>query len=192
LIETYIQMKRDRMKDNDLVRECLKGNVEFYRHLMDRYRDYVMAVALNVLMNYEDAQDVCQEAFLKAYRNLDKFDLQKNFKNWFYSLLYNCCLDHLRQRKRFFNMLGKFRTETRIDDVPESPNPAFSQWEEFKLLRHLSPRERITIYLWSQEGYTGPEIASVLGCSHKTAHVYLYKAREKLKALLKEKKNGKL
>ncbi len=190
MIETYIQMKRDKMKDNDLVRECLKGNVEVYRHLMDRYRDYVMAVALNILMNYEDALDVCQEAFLKAYRNLDKFDLQKNFKNWFYSLVYNCCLDHLRQRKRFFKMLGKFRIETRTDDFSESPNPAFSQWEGFRLLSHLSPRERITIYLWSQEGYTGSEIASVLGCSHKTAHVYLYRAREKLKALLKEKKNG--
>jgi DNA-directed RNA polymerase specialized sigma24 family protein len=185
-------MKRDEMDDNDLVRECLQGNLESYRHLMDRYGDYVMAVALNILMNYEDAQDACQEAFLKAFRNLEKFDLQKSFKNWFYSLFYNSCLDHLRKRKRFFNMLGKFRIEAGTGDFLGSPNPASPQWQEFKLLQKLSPKERITIYLWSQEGYTGSEIASVLGCSHKTAHVYLYKAREKLKALLKEKRNGKL
>ncbi len=89
-------------------------------------------------------------------------------------------------------MLGKFRVERTTSEVFPSPNSAFPQKEQFKLLHHLSPRERLSIYLWSQEGYTGSEIASVLGCSHKTAHVYLYKAREKLKALLKEKKNGKL
>ncbi len=180
------------MNDNDLVRECLKSNVESYHDLMDRYRDYAMAVALNILMNYEDAQDVCQEAFLKAFRSLDKFDLQKSFKNWFYSVLYNCCLDHLRKRRRLFNMLSKFRMETRTSGVHGSANPASLRWVEFKLLHHLSSKERISIYLWSQEGYSGSDIASVLGCSHKTAHVYLYKAREKLKALLKEKKNGKL
>jgi RNA polymerase sigma-70 factor (ECF subfamily) len=178
------------MDDKDLVRECLQGNMESYHDLMDRYRETVMAIALNILMNYEDAQDVCQEAFLKAFRNLEKFDLQKNFKSWFYSLLYNSCLDHMRKRKRFFNMLGKFRKESHTSGVLASANSPSPQWEEFKLLHHLLPKERLSIYLWSQEGYTGSEIASVLGCSHKTAHVYLYKAREKLKALLKEKKNG--
>ncbi len=180
------------MNDNDLVRGCLQGKMESYRELMDRYQDYAMAVALNTLMDYEDAQDVCQEAFLKAFRNLVKFDLQKSFKNWFYAVLINQCLDNLRKRKRFFNMLNKFRMETRTSDVHGSENPGSPRWLEFELLHHLSPKERISIYLWSQEGYSGSEIASALGCSHKTAYVYLYKAREKLKALLKEKKNGKL
>jgi len=183
-------MKDDLMSEKDLVRECLQGNKESYQELMDKYQDYAMAVALNILMNFEDAQDACQEVFLKAFQKLNKFDFEKSFKNWFYAILCNHCLDCLRKRKRLSHMLSKFRKETKIaDDVPQSENPSFDYWAEFRLLRHLSPRERITIYLWSQEGYTGSEIASVLGCSHKTAHVHIYKARKKLKALFKEKKN---
>lgn len=180
------------MSDIDLVIDCLRGNVESYRELMVKYKKYAMAVALNILMNHEDAQDVCQDTFLKAFQNLSKFDLQKNFKNWFYALLYHKCLDHLRKRQRFFSMLTKLRTEKQTDNLFRPGASASSLPTEFKLLNHLSPKERISLYLWSQEGYSGSEIASVLGCSRKTAHVYLYKARTKLKALLKEKKNGKL
>jgi len=162
--------------------------MESYRELMIKYKDYAMAVALNVLTNYEDAQDVCQEAFFKAFQNLAQFDLQKNFKNWFYALLFHKCLDHLRKQKRFAGMLGKFRKETSIENSLQPENEAFSHSTELQLLNRLNPKERISLYLWSQEGYSGPEIASVLGCSSKTAHVYLYKARTKLKALLREKK----
>lgn len=180
------------MNDSDLVKNCLQGNVESYRELMNRYQSYAMAVALNILMNYEDAQDVCQEAFLKAFQNLAKFDLQKSFKNWLYALLYHRCLDYLRRRKSFFQMLSRLRIEKQADDALRSGVPVSSYSEEFRLLNHLGPKERISLYLWSQEGYSGSEIASVLECSVKTAHVHLYKARTKLKALLRERKNGKL
>jgi DNA-directed RNA polymerase specialized sigma24 family protein len=76
--------------------------------------------------------------------------------------------------------------------IPQPGNPAPDYLLESKLLQRLKPKERISIYLWSQEGCSGAEIASVLGCSLKTAHVHLYRARIKLKALLKENKNGKL
>jgi len=185
-------MINDLMSDNDLVKECLQGNVGSYHELMERYKGYAMAVALNILMNYEDAQDVCQEAFLKAFQNLTKFNPQTSFKNWFYTLVYHHSLDHLRRRKRFFNMLIKLRKKMQTDNDVQSGIPASSYGVEFKLLNQLSPRERISLYLWSQEGYSGSELASVLRCSHKTAYVHLYKARTKLKALLKEKRNGKL
>lgn len=180
------------MSDNNLVKECLQGNRESFRELMYKYQNYAMAVALNILMNFDDAQDVCQEAFLKAFRSLSKFDMNKSFKNWFYALLCNRCLDHLRKRNRFFNMIRRFQTDIRTDGTDQPENHASFLQVEFELLQCLSPKERISIYLWSQEGYSGSEIASVLGCSDKTAYVHLYKARKKLKVLLKEKKNGKV
>ena len=185
-------MISDSMKDNDLIENCLRGNAESYRELMIKYKDYAMAVALNVLMNYEDAQDACQEAFLKAFQNLSRFDLRRSFKNWFYALLFHKCLDHLRKRKRFTSMISKFRREIPTENAVQPETLASSHSIEFKLLNRLSPKERISLYLWSQEGYSGSEIASVLGCSRKTAHVHLYKARTKLKALLRETNDGKL
>ena len=180
------------MNDNDLIKDCLRGNMESYRELMIKYKDYAMAVALNVLTNYEDAQDACQEAFLNAFQNLARFDLRQSFKNWFYALLFHRCLDHLRKRKRFTNMLVKFRKENRTVNNILQKAQASVHSVEFTILKRLSPKERISLYLWSQEGYSGSEIASVLGCSAKTVHVYLYKARKKLKALLREKNDGKM
>ncbi len=89
-------------------------------------------------------------------------------------------------------MLSKFRKELPAENAVQPETQSSSHSIEFKLLNRLNPRERISLYLWSQEGYSGSEIASVLGCSYKTAYVYLYKARTKLKALLREKNNGTL
>jgi len=171
------------MDDQELVRECLKGRTSAYRELVDRYRNYAMAVALNMLMNRQDAEDACQEAFFKAYRNLARFDTGQSFKSWFYALLYRHCLDQLRKRKRFRLFLGRFRDEQPLA-VEDDPTPA-APFDTAHLSR-LGPKERLALHLWSREGASGAEIASVLGCSARTAHVHLFRARVKLKNLIKE------
>jgi len=179
-------MKDGPMTDNALVRRCLEGNMESYRTLMDRYREQAMALALNILANYQDAQDACQEAFLKAFQNLDRFDLERNFKNWFYALLSHVCLDQVRKRNRFRHFIGRLRGQDRLTESVSAPNPGVPTYQAMGLLSRLRPKERTAIYLWSQEGYSGAEIAAVLGCSPKTAHVHLFRARARLKAILKE------
>jgi RNA polymerase sigma-70 factor (ECF subfamily) len=183
-------MKDGPMTDNELVRSSLKGNMESYRTLMNRYREQAMALALNILANYQDAEDACQEAFLKAFQNLGGFDLERNFKSWFYTLLSHLCLDQIRKRSRFHHFIGRFQSQDRVTAaVPAASNPSLPPYLELKLLSRLRPKERTAIFLWSQEGYSGAEIAAVLGCSQKTAHVHLFRARTRLKAILKEEKN---
>jgi RNA polymerase sigma-70 factor (ECF subfamily) len=149
-------------------------------------------VALNILLNYEDAEDACQEAFLKAYRNLRSFDLEKNFKSWFSTMLCNHCLDQIRKKRHFRVLINRVKNEQRTTAPLRLTGLAPDSRSEFRLLHYLKPRERTALVLWSQEGYAGDEIASVLGCSVKTAYVHLHKARKKLKALLRENENGKL
>ncbi len=180
------------MSDSELVKTCLEGDKGSYLILMDRYKASAMAVAMNILVNREDAEDVCQEAFFKALQNLDRFDQQKSFRNWFYALLCNLCLDQIRKKRSFYHFLRKFRSEQPQPGLPRANDPGPDPLLKRNLLRHLSPKERTAMYLWAQEGYTGAEIASVLECSPKTAHVYLYKARRKLKDWLKENKNVRL
>ncbi|MGB8951438.1 MAG: RNA polymerase sigma factor [Candidatus Aminicenantales bacterium] len=180
------------MTEIELVKSCLEGNVESYRGLMNKYSESAMAVALNILLNYEDAEDACQEAFLRAYQNLKKFDLKKNFKNWFYAILLNLCVDRIRKKKRFHHFLSRLQRKEMERTVIRPVNPAAGPVLETKFLRHLSPRERISLYLWSQEGCSGAEIASILGCSLSTAHVYLFRARTKLRVLMREKENEKM
>jgi RNA polymerase sigma-70 factor (ECF subfamily) len=176
------------MSDRELVEACLSGNEEAYRIIMQRYSGKAMALALNMLRHRQDAEDVCQEVFVKAYHSLDKYDPRLDFKNWFYTVLYRRCLDQMRKRKRYTNFMVKFKNEPLPELEQGIPRPARSVQFNSNVLQDLSPKERMTLILWANEGYSGEEIASVLKCSPSTARVYLFKARKKLKAML-EKEN---
>ena len=177
------------MTDSELVRSSLEGNLESYRAIMERYRQSAMGVAMNILANYQDAEDTCQDAFLRAYQNLEKFDPARSFKNWFYTLVSNLCLDRIRKRRSFRDFLGRYQKEDEAAAVTHPDDPAPREFLEARFLRRLTPRERTSLYLWAQEGYSGADIASVLGCSEKTVHVYLFRARTKIRTLMKEKEN---
>jgi RNA polymerase sigma-70 factor (ECF subfamily) len=180
------------MTDSELVRECLEGRADTFRILMDRYRDHAMAVAVNILMNREDAEDACQEAFLKAYRKLGTFDAGRSYKNWFYALLSNHCLDLARKRTRFKGFLGRLRHEVPGVSTAERRAGRNAEGLDFRYLRPLAPKERTALSLWAQEGYSTAEIAAVLGCSPNTAAVHLHRARVKLRTMLKEEHDAKL
>jgi len=93
--------KDNHMDDTQLLQSCLDGNVEDYKKVIERYKGKALALAWNYTGNREDAEDACQDAFLKAYLNLGSFDVSKSFKDWFYTILCNRCKDKLRKRRRF-------------------------------------------------------------------------------------------
>jgi len=146
-----------------------------------------MALALNVLRNREDAEDVCQDTFIKVFFNLEKYDPAYEFRTWFYTVLSNRCRDRLRMRGRFLNFVRKAGGEARAASRPASAErgPGFDLDEN--LLHELSPKERITVCLWAQEGYNAEEISEVLHCAPSTVRVHLFKARRKIKAILEKK-----
>lgn len=175
------------MNDNQSLRECLRGDREQFKLIVEKYRGKAMALALNTLGNRQDAEDVCQEAFFQAYSHLNTFDFRKNFSNWLFSILYKRCLDRLRKRRRFFIFFKKAKVEE-TEKLFDSHPLSFSKQNPLphRLLERLSPKERISLCLWAIEGYTGREIAEVLRCSPSTARIHLYKARKKIKSLLEK------
>lgn len=176
------------MDEKQLLKCCLQGEVEEYEKIVNMYKGKAMTVALNMLRNREDAEDVCQEAFVQVYRNLNRFDFNANFKNWFYSILYRKCIDKIRKKSRLFKSLNKLKIETEKLSAVQTPDPSLAFPISHKFLKELSPKERITLILWAHEGYTSEEIASILRCSSSTVRVYLFKARKKVKSL-SEKEN---
>jgi RNA polymerase sigma-70 factor (ECF subfamily) len=179
------------MTDQQLLKSCLEGDVEEYEKIVKKYRTKAMAIAMNMLGNREDAEDASQEVFIQVFQNLDKYDFDKSFSNWLYSILYKRCLDRLRKRKRFYRFYQRLKMEPSQEFNTQPPNPSsFSRIRE-KLAGYLNPKERISVHLWANEGYTSAEIASVLNCSPSTARVYLFKARRKIK-LLMERENVSL
>ncbi|MFQ6109718.1 MAG: RNA polymerase sigma factor [Candidatus Aminicenantales bacterium] len=179
------------MNDKQLVASCLQGDVEEFRRIVDKYRGKIMALALNMLGNREDAEDACQDAFVHAYQHLDQFDDRRSFRTWLYTIVYNLCLDQLRKRHRFSKFFHRMKRESlssaREQALKSSAGETLPMW----MLKDLSPKERAAVFLWTVEGYTSEEIGSLLRCSPATARVHLYKARKKIKALL-ERKNASM
>ena len=172
------------MSDQELVKACLSGDENAYQEIMQRYSGKAMALALNMLRHREDAEDVCQEAFVKVFINLEKYDPRQDFRNWFYTVLYRRCLDQMRKRKRLHGFMGTFRHEVLRGEAGGGLNPDSRRRLDPRVLHGLSPKQRIALVLWANEGYSGEEIAAVLRCSPSTARVNLYKARKKIKAML--------
>ncbi len=173
-----------------VISACLRGAGEEFKAVVDRYKGPLMAAAVNILGNREDAEDVCQDTFIRAYRNLAVYDPERSFRNWIYSILYHGCLDLLKKRRRFRAAEARLKAEIpvpakgRAAADPPSP-PGIGE----KILARLSPKERAAVVLWAGEGFTSAEIAGVLGCSASTARVTLFNARKKLKSYL-EKDHG--
>jgi RNA polymerase sigma-70 factor (ECF subfamily) len=175
------------MTDEELLRSCLLGEVEEYHKIVERYRTKALSIAMNILGNREDAEDACQDAFIQVFKNLERFDFQKSFPNWFYSILYKRCLDRLRKRSRFSKFFQKIKKEPSQSLSVQPSNPSFNLFEKQELMNGLNPKERISLFLWANDGYTSEEIGDVLKCSSSTARVYLFKARKKIKTVLENK-----
>lgn len=178
------------MTDIELVRSVIAGDGESFRTLMERYRDPAMALALNMLTNFQDAEDACQDGFLKAYKNIRRFDVGRSFKTWVCAVVANSCLDQLRKKRGFFRVVGRLKRDQLAEAAGRPAPPPAPEALDFARLKSLSPKERACLYLWSQDGCSGEEIAAALGCSRQTAYVHLFRARAKLRKAIDEGKHA--
>lgn len=155
-----------------------------FPRIVDEFGAPAMALAVNILANRQDAEDACQEAFLQVFRNLERFDNRAGLQTWLFTILYRRCLDVIRKRKRTFRLYEKAKVEhVRAMADSRSARPAEGLLTE-AVLGTLSAKERTTLSLWANEGYSAEEIARVIHTSSGTARVYLFLARKKLKAIL--------
>ncbi len=174
------------MDEQALVAGCLQGRTEDFKMIVEKFSPPAMALALNVLGNYSDAEDACQELFIQVYRNLKSYDMNKSFKNWLYTILYRRCLDHLRKRRRSAELMRKMGRETELA-TPFNPGSLERPRRlPSELLESLKTKERTALCLWANEGFSSREISEVMRCSASTARVHLFQARKKIKKLLEQ------
>jgi len=172
------------MDEREIVAGCLRGGPESYRRLVDAFGPLVMAVALNILGNKEDAEDVSQEVFLQVFRRLDCYDPARSFKTWLLTIAYRRAIDVIKKKRRFKEFAARAAFDPATAPALRAANPGKPEKLPSPLLKKLSPRERTALCLWANEEYTAAEISQVLGCSAATARVTLFNARRKVKSLL--------
>ncbi len=186
--------------DEVLIRASLGGEEGAFRELMERYKNRAFHVALGITGDPDDALDVVQDSFVKAYYNLKEFRFGSNFYTWFYRLLVNQAIDRWRKssRSRTVPLDEKWLSEetTPPDSfaAPRTPeNLAQNRQLSEALTRAIAAlpeHHRAVVLLREVDGLAYDEIAEVLRCSVGTVMSRLHYARAKLKEALKGFREG--
>ena len=185
-------------EDLALVQRCQSGDTRAFDELVTRYRQRVFGMVYHIVHNEQDAWDLAQEGFVKAWKNIGRFRGDSSFYTWLYRIVTNVAIDALRKKQ--IQGGQEFDETIQLTDIePTNPlapkgEPAPSQKLERGELREkidaaihkLSPDHRAVILLKEMEGLQYHEIAETVGCSIGTVMSRLFYARRKLQTLLKD------
>ena len=190
-------MTRD--EEANIIRAVLDGNPNAFDDLVLAYQDQVYHIALRMTGNEEDAFDLSQETFLKAYRSLKSFRGESAFGTWLYRLASNLCIDFLRKQKRRGGGQAVSldeETEWRPRELPDlryEPQEALERKELRERgragLARLPEEQRLILVLRDAEGLSYEEIGAVLAIEQGTVKSRIFRARARLAKLLTEDGN---
>jgi RNA polymerase sigma-70 factor (ECF subfamily) len=179
----FLFRKKDREEipdDRELVRICLTENSEAFEWIVAKYRDQVFWTAYHLVLDYEDARDVAQQTFLKAWSSLAAYDISKPFGPWITRIAANSAIDLLRSRK----------SSEPLSDMPCSPEFLENNQDIRKIFLRIAPmlpeRQRIVLVLREIQGMENCDIARDLQCSESTVRNLLSQAKESFRRKVKE------
>jgi RNA polymerase sigma-70 factor (ECF subfamily) len=161
-----------------------QGDEESFARLVDRYQAPVYNLCYRILGERGEAEDAAQEAFIRAYRNLKRYDPERKFINWLLTIASNYCIDRLRRRRMRLVSIEELIPESVLADPEAGPEAATTEREEQQcvqeMLNRLNSRDRATVVLkyWYEMSYE--EIGSVLTMSVSAVKSRLHRARKEL------------
>ena len=176
----------------ELIQRAQAGDAEAFAELADRYERRIYSLALHYSHDTQDAEDLSQEAWLRAFRAINTFRGESGFYTWIRKITINCFLNHERAPfARLRSLLGQ--ADEYSPHAPEPQNLEHSLHDRILLqkvmgaLGQLTPRQRLIFVLKHQEGMTYEEIGKVVGCSTGTAKKAVARALVKLREQLQLK-----
>src|SRR5689334_13312428 len=187
-----------RAGDSDLIRAAQRGDRAAFESLVRQYDHAVLRLAYHLTGSEADAQDIFQEAFLKAYRHIGNFRFECSFYTWIYRIVTNLCLDHLRKRqtRREDPHVMKDSSGQEIDMLERVSDDRSGASPEKDLMRRelnariamaltrLTPRERMVFELKHYQGLRLRTIGEMLNTTEETAKNTLFRATQKLRGAL--------
>jgi RNA polymerase sigma-70 factor, ECF subfamily len=187
-----------RVDDTQLIRGAQLGDAAAFEELVRQYDRAVLRLAVHLTGSQDDAQDIYQEAFLRAYINIGSFRFECSFYTWIYRIVTNLCLDHLRKRSSRYRDLtttisADGEEEQVLDRIPDqragaSPERNMASRELrgciLRAMERLSPRERVVFELKHYHGLRLRTVAGILNTSEGTIKNTLFRATHKLRTQL--------
>lgn len=165
--------------EQSLIRASQQGDHAAFECLVREHQRMILSLAYRMTGSWSDAEDLAQESFIQAFRQLDRFRGEARFSSWLYRITVNHCLNW---RKRAIRE-SEIHEEWSQEAAAESPRADYSQQVQEALLK-LKPKQRAAIVLTTYEGRNHAEAARLMGCSETTVSWHLFMARAKLKTLL--------
>src|SRR6266568_349352 len=198
-METEATLTQVDVSDLELVKRCQAGETEAFDELVTRYRTRVFAMIYNMVHNEQDAWDLAQESFVKAWKSIKRFRRQSSFYTWVYRIVMNVTIDWLR-KKQIKGAGSEFNDSIQLKEidpasrtVPKAEPLPHERMERNEIrakidnaIGQLSPEHRAVILMKEIDDMQYHEIAETLGCSIGTVMSRLFYARKKLQNLLRD------
>lgn len=170
--------------DDDLVLQCRNGNAEAFEALVRKHQQMIHALTFRMTGSNADAEDLAQEAFIRAYQQIRSFDGRARFATWLYSIAIHACLNWRRDEARRFRAQADCAEEMLAQRQPgeTAENSLAGQAQEALLT--LAPKQRAALVLTVYDGLTHAEAGRILHCSETTISWRVFAAKRKLKKIL--------
>lgn len=176
--------------DNILIEAINNGDTRAYAKLVNRYKDLVYTLALRMLKNKEEAEEVSQDTFIKVFKSLNKFKGDSKFSTWIYRVTYNSCLDNIKKNKKYHNDVAIDEyTFNKLDTLDNALDHIIKE-EKSVLIKNcinkLPEDSSALLTLFYFEELSLDEISQIIHVEPNTVKVKLFRARKKLAVILEQ------
>ena len=187
----YIVIVTMTTNDKVLIDKILDGDSSAFAVLVDRYKDLVYTLAMRMIKNKEEAEEVAQDTFIKVYKSLSKFKGDSKFSTWIYKVAYNTCLDRIKKIKRQYNTVAIDEyTEHQVKTIDNALDKIEAQEKQQAIkncLELLPSEDSFLLTLYYFEELSLDEISKIIGLKPNNVKIKLFRSRKKLATVLKER-----
>ncbi len=180
--DTYLNLPVNKRELQGIIKYCRKGDIRAQEKLYKTFYNYGMSIALRYSHNRYISGEIYNDSFIKVFKNLDKFNSNKNFKGWLRKIIIHTAIDNYRKELKHNNHdeLNIHEKDFYYTDVIEKLNTD----DIIRLIQSLPHLNRIVFNMYELEGYKHEEIAGILNISQSTSRSCLTRAKSKLRQLI--------
>lgn len=177
--------------DQHCIEKVLQGNTNAYAYLVDSYKDMVFGMALKIVREREEAEEVTQDTFIKAFKSLSSFKGDAKFSTWLYRIAYHNCMDRIKKQAKKHQLTQIDQVVENKIEALENTLDAIERKERSELLKEcmdcLPEDEKSLLWMFYFDELSLKEIIEITGFSEANIKVKLFRARKRLLTIVKQK-----
>lgn len=178
------------LNDQHYIDKILQGETNAFAMLVNRYKDMIYTLALKMIKNREEAEEVAQDTFIKIFNSLSKFKGDSKFSTWIYKIAYNTCLDRLKKNKKEEQNISIDEFSSHLIKTMDNALSALEDKERKQTIQNclnlLPSEENFLLTLFYFEDQNLEEIGKIMSINANNVKVKLFRSRQKLAVILKK------